>query len=109
MTRRSGFGLRGRLTMAFVAVALAAVAGQSALTLVVAGDRVSALVDRQNADTGDAVGAELARAYLAAGGWTRADTDPAMVLATLAGAGLQVRDAGGAAVAPGARSDRMAP
>jgi len=107
MSRWSGLRLRGRLTTAFVAVALAAVAGQSALVLVVGGDRVSDLVERQNADTGEAVAAELTRAYVAAGGWTEADTGPATVLATLAGAGLEVRDAGGLAVASGAPSGGM--
>lgn len=107
MPRWSALRLRGRLTTAFVAVALAAVAGQSALVLVVGGDRVSDLVERQNADTGEAVAAELTRAYVAAGGWTEADTGPATVLATLAGAGLEVRDAGGLAVASGAPSGGM--
>ena len=98
MPRWSLLGLRSRLAAAFVAVALAAVGGQSALALLVAGDRVSGLVEQQNRDTASSVTLALARAYRAAGGWPGADTGPAAVLASLAGAELQVRDASGATV-----------
>lgn len=98
MTRFIPAGLRGRLAVAFVSVALAAIAVQSALALVSASDRVSGLVDRENRDTSRSVATSLSQAYAAAGSWAHADTGPAAVLAATAGAELQVRDASGDAV-----------
>ena len=81
-----------RLALAFVAVAFAAIAALSALTLASARGEVADLVERQQAVDAHEIGAALAQAYEDAGGWTGARLDGAFALAAAARADLVVLD-----------------
>jgi two-component system, OmpR family, sensor histidine kinase BaeS len=99
-TARRGPGRLGvRLALAFVGVALAAIAVLAALTLLASRSEVSALVERQREARADEVAAALAEVYEAAGSWAGADLRPAYVLAAADGAVLAVRDADGRIIA----------
>jgi two-component system sensor histidine kinase BaeS len=87
--------LTARLALAFVAVALAAVAMLAGLTLWSARGSVNALVTAQQADTADQVARAAADAYQQAGGWVGADLTGAATLAGAAPARLQVLDGAG--------------
>jgi two-component system, OmpR family, sensor histidine kinase BaeS len=93
--------LGSRLALAFVAVAVMAVALLAALTLLATSSQVSRLAATQQQDTARSAAAALGQAYRSAGGWDRADLQPAYTLAASAGAQLQVLDRSGQPVAPG--------
>jgi len=94
------------LALAFVTVALAAIAVMAALTLVTSRDEVADLVDRQQAGDAEEIVAALAQAYDDAGGWEGADLTSAFALAAAARAELVVLTPDGDAVAT--RPARMA-
>lgn len=93
--------LSSRLTLAFVGVAVAAVALLALLTLAAARSGVSSLVDAQRAATASAVAAALGQAYEEAGSWQAADLTPAQALAAAAPATLEIRTADGRQVSDG--------
>ena len=108
MTRRRLLGpLAARLALAFVAVALAAVAVLAGLTVLGARSEVSRLVARQRQDRADAVAAAAAQAYEGAGGWARADISSAATLAAAVDAQLEIRDANGQQLALVAAHESM--
>ena len=85
-----------RLALAFVGVALAAIAVLAVLTLLASRSEVSALVERQHEARAQDVAAALAQAYEDAGSsWAGADLRTAYVLAAVGGAVLEVRDGAG--------------
>lgn len=93
--------MAGRLTLAFVAVALLAVAVLGGLTWATTQSQVSSLVKSRRAETAQEVATALADAYTAAASWRNADPRPARALAMSAGASLLVRDNSGAVLAFG--------
>lgn len=93
--------LGARLALAFVAVALAAVAVLGGLTLWASRGEVAELVDRQQDQDATEIVATLALAYEQAGGWNGADLSGAFALAASAQADLAVLDADGQPVATG--------
>ncbi len=93
--------MTSRLTLAFVAVALAAVAVLAALTFWSSRSEVSDLVAKRHDETASSVQAALADAYVEAGSWETSDLRSARVVAALAGAALELRDADGRLVALG--------
>jgi two-component system, OmpR family, sensor histidine kinase BaeS len=97
--------LGSRLALAFVAVAVSAVALLAALTLLATGSEVSRLAAAQHQDAARSAAVALGQAYRGAGGWTGADLRPAYTLAAAAGAQLQVLDRRGRPVAPGPAQD----
>lgn len=100
MTRSAFLGpLGARLALAFVAVAVAAVAALGVLTLVASRSEVADLVDRRQSADAREIAAALAQAYEDAGGWEGARLDGAFALAAAAQAELVVLDAHGALVA----------
>lgn len=95
-TVRRGPGRLGiRLALAFVGIALAAIAVLAVLTLLASRSEVSALVERQQEARAGEVAAALAEAYRATGSWAGADLRAAYALAAADGAALQVRDTAG--------------
>jgi two-component system sensor histidine kinase BaeS len=98
--RRYRLGPLGvRLALAFVGVALVAIAVFAALVLVVTRAGVANLVESQRGEDTQNVNAAVVAAYEAAGGWPRADLRAAFSVAAAAGGELTVYDAGGSAVA----------
>ena len=95
----TGSSLRSRLLLAFVGVTLAAVALVTAAALVGTSQGLSAQEAATRQGTADGVAAAAGAAYAHNDSWTGADLRPAQELATAAGAGLVVRDVGGAPVA----------
>lgn len=91
--------LGARLALAFLAVALAAVAVLGGLTLVASRSEVADLVDRQQDQDATEIAATLAQAYQQAEGWTGAELSGAYALATAARADLVVLDPDGQLVA----------
>src|SRR6516162_7881601 len=89
-SRGSTLGLR--LALAFLSVALAAVALLAGLTAVLAAADISALTSQQRADLTSAI---AAAAWDHADGWTSADLSPVLDLATRTGAEVQIHDANG--------------
>ncbi len=84
-----------RLVVAFVAVAVVAVAGLAALVVVASGSQVDTLVAREHRADAHAAAVTLARAYEAAAGWAAADLAPASAVAAQDQATLTVTDADG--------------
>ena len=78
--RGSALGLR--LALAFISVALAAVALLAGLTAVFASADVSALVARQHSDLTSAVVVAAAAAWDRTDSWASADLSPVLDLAT---------------------------
>ena len=101
LNSRPGSRLGSRLALAFVTVAVAAVALLAALTLLATGAQVSRLAASQQQDTARSVAAALGQAYREAGGWQQADLQSAYTLAAAAGARLQVLDGSDHRVAAG--------
>ena len=95
--RGNALGLR--LALAFISVALAAVALLAGLTAVFASADVSALVARQHADLTSAVTVAAAAAWDRTDSWASADLSPVLDLATQTGADVQIRDQSGRVVA----------
>ncbi len=100
-----------RLALAFVAVALAAVALLAGLTAAFAAADVSHLASRQRADLTAAVAVAAGAAWDRAQSWTGADLAPVLDLAARAGADVQIRDQAGRPVAssPGFAAQRGRP
>ncbi len=100
MTDRGPGRLGSRLALAFVAVAVTAVALLAALTLFATGSQVSRLAASQQQNTVASVVSALRQAYREAGGWHEASLQSAYSVAASAGARLQLLDRNGQPVAP---------
>lgn len=102
--------LGARLALAFVAVALAAIAVLGGLALVGSRNEVADLVDRQRDEDTAQILATLAQAYDAAGTWAAADLTGAFALAASARAELVVLGDDGqvASTGPSTMADLMA-
>jgi two-component system, OmpR family, sensor histidine kinase BaeS len=99
MARPAGAGPIGlRLALAFVGVALAAVALLASLTAAYVAADVSRLVARQQADLTQAVTVAAGAAWDRSENWAGADLSPVLDLAARVGANVQVRDAAGGVV-----------
>ncbi len=98
-----------RLALAFLTVALAAIAVLGVLTLAASRREVADVADRQRDQDATDIAATLARAYQDAGGWEDADVTGAFALAVAAQADLVVVDTDGDVVAtrPRAMVDHM--
>jgi two-component system, OmpR family, sensor histidine kinase BaeS len=96
-TRRDGWtsSLVVRLALAFLAVALGALAVLTVITLLSARGGLSQLAESQQDATVERVAALTGQAYEDAGGWSGADLHPAVAVAAADGATLTVRDADG--------------
>lgn len=100
--------LGARLALAFLAVALVAVAVLGLLAAAGARSQVADLVRRQHQERAAAVAAAAAQAYEGAGGWGSADLSPAVSIAAAAGAQVEIRDRLGKPMAvPGAGQQLM--
>ena len=91
--RGSTLGLR--LALAFLSVALAAVALLAGLTAALAAADVSALTSQQRDDLTGAIAAAAAAAWDHTDSWASADLSPVLDLATRTGAEAQIRDQAG--------------
>jgi two-component system sensor histidine kinase BaeS len=87
--------MSSRLSAAFVAVAVLAVAVLGGLIWATTQSEVARLTEARQAATSRDVAATLTDAYAAAGSWQGADQRPARALAASAGATLVVLDGGG--------------
>src|SRR5580692_3298276 len=94
-----GNTLGPRLALAFLGVALAAVALLAVLAAVFSAVDVSSLANRQRDDLAAAVAVAAAASWSQEQGWEGADLMPVLELAQRSGLRLQVRDANGHAVA----------
>ncbi len=99
MPERRSTRLSSRLALAFVAVAVAAVALLATLTLFATNSQVSSLVATEQRSTMRTVDVALTQAYRAGGSWANADLTSAYSLAASGNARLVVRDAAGHVVA----------
>ncbi len=100
MSRRPFLGPLGvRLALAFLTVALAAIAVFAALTMISARHEASGLTDRQRRDDLNATAVAAGEAYQRAGGWTSVDLAGAAAVAARGQATLTVVDADGVVVA----------
>ena len=97
-----------RIAVAFVAVAVAAIAVFAGLTLVSANDEVSGLVVETHRQDARATADAAAQAYEVAGGWEAADLSSAAAVAARGQAALTVTDAdGGVLAAPASEAAEM--
>jgi two-component system, OmpR family, sensor histidine kinase BaeS len=94
-----GGALGLRLAMAFISVALTAVALLAGLTAAFAATDVSDLVARQHAELTSAIAAAAAAAWDRNDSWATADLSPVLDLAAQTGADVQIRDQSGQIVA----------
>jgi len=96
-----------RLSLAFISVALAAVALLAILTAIFAASDVDQLSQTQRDRLARAVGAVVTASRAEAGHWSRADLEPITDLTTRSRAQLRISDASGATVlvTPGFASD----
>jgi len=110
MTER-GSTLGLRLALAFLSVALAAVALLAGLTAALAAADVSALTNQQRADLTSAIAVAAAAAWDHTDSWASADLSPVLDLATRTGAEAQIRDQAGQVVisSPGFAAQSAAP
>src|SRR5215469_16206488 len=99
MTSQRGSTLGLRLALAFLGVALAAVALFGILTAVFSAVDVSSLANRQRGDLASAFAVVAASSWQEGHGWTSADLAPVLDLAAHSGVRLQVRDVDGRTVA----------
>jgi two-component system, OmpR family, sensor histidine kinase BaeS len=90
--------LRMRLSLAFISVALSAVALLTILTAVLAAADVDQLSRSQRARLTQAVGAVVTASRASAGGWSRTDLMPATDLTSKIGAQVRISDRSGATV-----------
>ena len=106
-----GEALGLRLALAFLAVALTAVALLGGLVAAFTGSDVSQLATQQREDLARAVAVAAAAARTRDGGWTGADLSPVLDLAAQTGADAQIRNQAGqtVAVSPGYLTHRGAP
>jgi two-component system sensor histidine kinase BaeS len=107
--RGSTLGLR--LALAFLSVALAAVALLAGLTAALAAADVSALTMQQRADLTSAIAAAAAASWDLTDNWTSADLSPVLDLAARTGAEVQIHDNNGQVVvsSPGFGAQTTAP
>ena len=110
MTER-GSTLGLRLALAFLSVALAAVALLAGLTAALAAADVAALTSQQRTDLTSAIAAAAAAAWDHTDSWASADLSPVLDLATRTGAEAQIRDQAGHVVtsSPGFAAQSAAP
>src|SRR5580693_9832283 len=99
----SAFAFRGstlglRLALAFLSVALAAVALLAGLTAALAAADVSALSSQQRAELTSAIAAAAAAVWDRGDSWASADLSPVLDLAARTGAEVQIRDQAGRVV-----------
>ncbi|MDO8390407.1 MAG: ATP-binding protein [Actinomycetota bacterium] len=100
MVRRRLLGPLGvRLALAFLTVAISAIAVFAALTMLSARHEVSGLTDRNRADDLSATAVAAGEAYTLAGGWDKADLAGAAAVAARSQATLTVVNATGQVVA----------
>jgi two-component system sensor histidine kinase BaeS len=97
--RPRGNTLGLRLALAFLAVALAAVALLAGLTAAFSAADVSALATRQRADLTNAIAVAAGGAWDQNNTWVSADLGPVLDLAVRTGADVQIRDQAGRVVA----------
>jgi two-component system, OmpR family, sensor histidine kinase BaeS len=100
-SRGSTLGLR--LALAFLAVALAAIALLAGLTAALAAADVSTLTSQQRSDLTHAIAAAAAAAWDRGDSWASADVSPVLDLAARTGAQVQIRDQSGHVVATSRR------
>src|SRR5215471_13381726 len=96
---RYGSTLGLRLTLAFLGVALAAVALLAVLTAVFSAADVSSLAARQRADLAGAAAAAAADSWNQGHGWAGGSLGPVLDLAAYSGVQVRVRDPAGRTVA----------
>jgi two-component system sensor histidine kinase BaeS len=94
-----GGALGLRLALAFISVALAAIALLAGLTAAFAAADVSALATRQHAELTSAIAVAAGAAWDRNESWPAADLSPVLDLAARAGADIQIRDRSGHLVA----------
>ena len=92
--------LGARMALAFVAVAMGALALLSVLVLVVTARDVNHLAREQQDHVVATVAGSIGSSYSAAGGWSGADLEPARAVAAESGAAVVVLDAAGNRVGP---------
>ena len=97
--RARGDTLGLRLALAFLAVALAAVALVAGLTAAFAAADVSALATRQQTELTSAIGVAAGAAWDRTNSWAGADLSPVLDLAAKTGADVQIRDQAGHTIA----------
>jgi len=95
--RRDTLGLR--LALAFLAVALAAVALLAGLAAAFASADVSSLASQQRTDLAGAISVAAGAAWDRNNSWASADLSPVLDLAARSGVDVQIRDAAGRTVA----------
>jgi two-component system, OmpR family, sensor histidine kinase BaeS len=95
-SRRSALGLR--LALAFISVALAAIALLAGLTAAFAAADVSALAARQHTELTNAIAVAAGAAWDRGDSWASADLSPVLDLAARTGADVQIRDQHGRVV-----------
>ena len=94
-----GDALGLRLALAFLAVALAAVALLAGLTAAFAAADVSALASQQRTELTSAIAVAAGAAWDRNNSWASADLSPVLELAERTGVAVQIRDQSGHAVA----------
>src|SRR4030081_1094909 len=100
MARSGGSGPIGlRLALAFLAVALAAVALLAGLTAAFAAADVSNLADQQRSELASAIAVAAGAVWDRNHNWSSADLSPVLDLATQTGEAVQIRDQAGHVVA----------
>lgn len=95
MTETAPGSLGLRLTLAFLVVALAAIALLAGLAAAFAAADVGALADRQRADLANAISVSAGAAWERTDSWAGADLSTVLDLAERSGLDLQVRDSSG--------------
>ncbi len=88
-----------RLALAFLAVALAAIALLAGLAAALASEDVSSLASRQRAELANAIAVAAGTAWSSNDSWSSADLSPVFELARRTGVTLRITDASGRAVA----------
>ena len=88
-----------RLALAFITVALAAIALLAGLTAAFAAADVSTLASQQRADLASAIAVAAAAVWDRNNSWSSADLSPVLDLAAKTGAAVQIRDLAGHVVA----------
>ena len=96
---RRGDTLGPRLALAFLAVALAAIALLAGLAAAYTAADVSRLADRQRTELANAISVAAGAAWDRRDSWDSADLSPVLDLAQQAGAYVEIRDAAGHVVA----------
>jgi signal transduction histidine kinase len=104
MARPGGGPIALRLALAFVGVALTAVAVLAGLTAVFVATDISHLVTRQQSGLTRAVALAAGAAWDRSDGWASADLSPVLDLAARVGADVQVRDRAGVLVGASSQS-----